>query len=79
MMNVSRNQSGSEKVRFELLSSASHLIQNIAAANNPVGPGRRTVNAAAADPNINVLPNHTQGKFCPLCHILLRLFHLSVY
>ncbi|KAG1858282.1 hypothetical protein C8R48DRAFT_748763 [Suillus tomentosus] len=59
-MNVSRNQSGSEKVRFELLSSASHLIQNIAAANNPVGPGRRTVNAAAADPNINVLPNHTQ-------------------
>ncbi|KAG1908935.1 uncharacterized protein F5891DRAFT_974216 [Suillus fuscotomentosus] len=45
-MNVSRNQSGSEK--------------NIAAANNPIGPGRRTVNAAAAEPNINMLPNHTQ-------------------
>ncbi|KAG1800911.1 uncharacterized protein HD556DRAFT_1438912 [Suillus plorans] len=57
---MSWNQSGSEKVHFELLSSPSHLIQNIAAANNPVGPGCRTVNAAAVDPNINVLPNHTQ-------------------
>ncbi|KAG2047497.1 hypothetical protein BDR06DRAFT_1013796 [Suillus hirtellus] len=36
------------------------IRQRKAAANNPVGPGCRTVNAAAADPNINVLPNHTQ-------------------
>ncbi|KAG2059180.1 hypothetical protein BDR06DRAFT_1003788 [Suillus hirtellus] len=39
---------------------AESIRQRKAAANNPVGPGRRTVNAAVADPNINVLPNHTQ-------------------